>query len=128
MIVKTKRCLLESNLLPPAYVVRGKVLFSQVSVCSHLGGGGTYLPGRWGGVPTLRSGWGGVPTQLWTGGGTYLGQGGYLLSSGRGGVPTLARVGGVPTQLWTGGVPTLAGVGEEGYLPWLGWEGEGVPT
>ena len=32
--------------LPPAYVVRGKVLFSQVSVCSHLRGGGvTPFPG-----------------------------------------------------------------------------------
>ena len=38
-------------LLPPAYVVRGKVLFSQVSVCSHL----------WEGYPLPRSRWGGTP-------------------------------------------------------------------
>ena len=94
-------------LLPPAYVVRGKVLFSQVSVCQHLGGG----------VPTFRV----------VGGDTYS-------ALDRRGVPTLARVGGVPTQLWVGGgVPTLARVGA--YLPWPGWGvptlagvGGGVPT
>ena len=55
-----------SYLLPPAYVVRGKVLFSQVSVCPHLGGvptfrvGDTYLPRSGRGVHTLPGG--GVPT------------------------------------------------------------------
>ena len=80
-------------LSPPAYVVRGKVLFSQVSVCSHLGGrvptfwvGGTYSQVLMGGR---------VPTQVWVGGGTYL--------------PRSGRGGGVPTQVLMGG-----------YLPWQG--------
>ena len=124
-------------LLPAAYVVRGKVLFSQVSVCPHLGGGG--VPTFWaGGVPTFpgleggtylpRSGWGGTYLPRWGGGGTYLsrsGWGGVPTFPGRStylgrGVPTLAggylswRGGG--TVHWWGGVPTLAG----GYLPWQG--------
>ena len=37
------------NVIPPAYVVRGKIPFSQVSVSPHLGGG-TYLPGGGGGT------------------------------------------------------------------------------
>ena len=106
------------DLLPPAYVVRGKVLFSQVSVCPHLRGS-IYLPGRGvptfpgldGEVPTFPGGGRGgyLPSQVWTGGyppsqvggylpwwgGTYLGRGGYL-------------------PWW--GVPTLAG----GYLPRVG--------
>ena len=51
------------KLLPPAYVVRGKVLFSQVSVCPHLGGGthpadggGTPFPGLDGGYPIQLTG------------------------------------------------------------------------
>ena len=80
-----------ASLLPPAYVVQGKVLFSQVSVCPHLGG-----------VPTFKVGGGSYPG--W--GGTYPGEG----------VPTLVR--GVPTLVrgylpWWG-VPTLV---RGGYLP-----------
>ena len=65
-----------------------KVLFSQVSVCSHLGGGG-YLPSGQGG-----SGWWGwyLPWPEW-------------------GVPTLAGVG-VPTLV---GVPTFPGL--DGGVP-----------
>ena len=62
------------SLLPPAYVVRGKVLFSQVSVCPHLwgGGGGYHLPrSRWEGYPLLRSRQGVSPSQVQVGGGTY---------------------------------------------------------
>ena len=123
----------------------------SLSVSSHLGGGGTYLPDGvgggtysqvWmggylpshvrvgGGVPTLRSG-GGVPTFPGLGGGdTYLlgGGGGYLLRSGWGGTYLLG--GGVPTQVWIGeylpsgwGVPTQVWMG--GYLP---SGGGGVPT
>ena len=75
-------------LLPPVYVVRGKVLFSQVSVCPHLGG---YLP----------SGVRGVPTFPGLEGGTYLprsGQGGYL-----------------PSQVW--GVPTWVPPHQVRYPP-----------
>ena len=65
--------------LPPAYVVRGKVLFPQVSVCSHLcvwGGGalsswqwGTSFPGLdGGGYPFPRSVWGVPPSQIQVGG------------------------------------------------------------
>ena len=95
-------------------------LFSQVSVCSHLGrstyllgGGGTYsqvwmgggggyllsgLDG--GGTYLLRSGQGGgTYSQVWTGrGGTYLprsGQGGYLLSGLDGGGGTYSGLGGI---------------------------------
>ena len=71
-----------TSFLPSAYIVRGKVLFSQVCLFTFGGGGGTYLLGR--GVPTFQSG----------GGGTYLGRGGYLPWQA-GGVPTLA--GGVHT-------------------------------
>ena len=92
----------------------GKVLFSQVSVCPHPGGRGTYL--GWGGgtylgwrkeVATLDGGGGGrVPTLYgrreylpWIGGGgTYLGWGGE--------VPTLDRGEWVPT-LDGGGILTL---------------------
>ena len=80
-------------LLPPAYVVRGKVLFSQVSVCQHLGGVPTFR--MVGGTYSGLDGGGGGGTYLWPRvegyllssgqGGTYLwpGWGGYLLSSGR---------------------------------------------
>ena len=47
----------------------GKVLFSQVSVCSYLGG--SHLPANRG-IPTFQT-MGGVPTfQLMRAGGTYL--------------------------------------------------------
>ena len=45
--------------LPPAYVVRREVMFSQVCVCSTFGGGGGYpiqlMGGGGGGVPHLSS-------------------------------------------------------------------------
>ena len=66
-------------LLPPAYIVRREVTVSQVSICSFNSGGG----------------------------GTCLGQRGYL--------PWLGG-----TYLHCG-VPTLAGGGGEEYTPWLGW-------
>ena len=69
------------ELLPAAYVVRGKVLFSQVSVCSHLGGlptfqvlgGGYLLSGLGGGGGyLLRSEWKGGTYSMSGWGGTYL--------------------------------------------------------
>ena len=66
----------------------GKVLFSQVSVCSHFGGGGAYLPADEGYLPFSHLGVG-VPTFQPSGrvlifqlmGGTYLPAAGgtYLL-------------------------------------------------
>ena len=66
---------------------RGGNIFS-LFVCSHPGGGGTYLPksGWGGGVPTFRVG--GVPTFSGLGGGGYL-------PSRWGGTP----VGGTPGNL-----------------------------
>ena len=55
------------NLYRPHSEGMGRVMFSQVSVCSHFGGG---VPTLDRGVPTLDGG--GVPT-LDGGGGTYLG-------------------------------------------------------
>ena len=40
------------NVLPPHSEGIEKVMFSQVSVCSHFEGGGGYLPWTGGGVPT----------------------------------------------------------------------------
>ena len=48
------------SLLPTAYVVRGKVMFS-VCLWVHTRGGG-YLPSGWGGVPNFPGLDGGVPT------------------------------------------------------------------
>ena len=77
----------------------GKVLFSQVSVCSHLGGTSLDREG-------IYLGWGeGVPT-LDGGGGTYLGRGK--------GVPTLDRM--EEYLPWTWGIPNLDGWS----LPWTG--------
>ena len=106
----------------------GKVLFSQVSVCSHFRGKG-YLPWMGGGVltldggevPTLGSGRGGVLT-LDGEGGTYPGWwGGTYLGWGRG--TYLGQRGGGTYFGWGEGVPTLDGGREylsqtgEGYLP-----------
>ena len=80
----------------------GKVMFSQVSVCSHFGGWEGYLP--------------------WTGERAYLPwmEEGYLPWMWRG-VPTLDR--GMGTYLgWWEGIPTLD---RKGYLLWMGG---GVPT
>ena len=65
--------------LPPAYVVRGKVIFILGNVCLFTIAGGEGYPisglvagGR--GVPHPRSGWwGGTPSQVWSGGGGILG-------------------------------------------------------
>ena len=75
------------SLLPPAYKVRGKVLFSQVPLCSHFGVGvgtpsqvqvgggysieliGEYpIPGPGRGLPHPRSGGGDTPPQVQVGG------------------------------------------------------------
>ena len=87
MVFGSSRRTTVDGLLPPTYVVRGKVLFSQVSVCSHLGG-----------VPPFRGG-GYPPSKM---GSTYLGRWGTYLGRV---VPTLA---GGYLPWW--GVPTLVGV------------------
>ena len=112
----------ELRFLPPASVGRGKVLFSQVSACPHLGGGGlpifqliggrrgliTYLPADWG-VPTFHL--------MIEGGGTYL------PAWRGGGVSTcLPRVY-LPSCQWGGGyLPTYQG---STYLPANGVGGGG---
>ena len=75
VVIPLKRLLL---FLPPAYVVRGKVLFSQVSVCPHLGGGGGYLPSGQRGLPTFPGLDRGVPNFPVGGGGPTFPGGGYL--------------------------------------------------
>ena len=72
----------------------GKVLFSQVSVCPHQGGG-TYLR-LGGGLPTLDRGKGPALDGGW--------------------VPNLDQSGGVPT-LDRGSGSHL----KWGYVPWTGW-------
>ena len=86
------------KLLPPAYVVRGKVIFILGNVCLFTLEGGVPGPGPGvcvGGVPGLRSREGGYPVS---------GLGGSQVS-GLGGVPGL-RSRGVPS-LRSGGVPSL---------------------
>ena len=70
--------------LPPAYVVRWAVMFSQVCVCSIFGGG----------YP-IQLMVGGTPSQVWMGG---------TPSCWRE-VPHPSWLGGTPSQVWTGGVP-----------------------
>ena len=90
-----------SGLLPPVYIVRGKVLFSQVSVCSHLQGGYPLPRSRQGGgYPLPRSRWEeGAPSQVLVGGTPYRGP-------GRGYVP--------PSQVGEGVSPSQVGEGGEG--------------
>ena len=108
--------------LPPAYVVRGKVMFSVCLSVQTWGGGGTYLLDG-GGRGYLLSGLDGggyLPSQVWVGG--------YLLSGLDGGVPTFPGPGGgggTYSQVWMGGVPTFPGPG--GGVPTQVWM-EGVPT
>ena len=97
-------------------------------VCSHLGEGGTYLPGGGGGVPTfpgLDGGGGYLLFQVWTGGvptfpGLDGGGGTYFSRSGRGGTYfSRSGWGGVPTFPGLDrGVPTFPGLDGGGtYLP-----------
>ena len=87
-------------LLPPAYVVRGKVIFILGNVCLFtIAGGGTPSQVWW---------WGGTPSHVWT-------EGGYPISgldwrvphprSGQGGTPSQVWPGGTPYQVWLGGYP-----------------------
>ena len=59
--LKPSKNLFTHTYLPPAYEVRGKVLFSQVSVCPHFWGGDPIQPVARGGVPHPRSRHGGLP-------------------------------------------------------------------
>ena len=92
-------------LLPPAYVVRGKVIFMLGNVCLFTISG-------WGGVPHPRSGWwGGTPSQVWMVGG-YLGYPQPGLDGGTQGTPMTGL--GTPHHDWMGYPP---------FPPWVG----GVP-
>ena len=141
--VKITECRLRSvhtGFLPPAYEVRGKVMFWHESVClSTLVGGGYPIPGR--GVPPSgldgggwgwRRGWGvpqpgldggGYPSQVWMVGGT-------LARSGWWGVPH-PWGGGYPSHVWmVGGYPGHVWmVGGTLGTPWArsGWWGTQVP-
>ena len=104
-IVNCRRSILYGTwLLPTAYVVPGKVMFS---VCPHLGGYHGQV--RWGGYPTL-----GTPHQTWPG--VYPG----------GGVPHL----GYPPSDLAGGYPWQR-VPHLGYSPvrpgWGGYPAGGIP-
>ena len=91
-------------LLPPAYEVRGKVLFSQVSVCSHFRGGGR-----------------GYPIQLMEGGGVVIPGGRLPHPRFRQGVPCSRSVGypipgpggGTPFQVEVVGRYPIPGPGRE---------------
>ena len=94
--------------LPPSYeVVRGKVLFSQVSV--HIWGGGGY-PSSWRG--------GGTPSQVQVGG--------SLSSQPEGGcTPSQVQVEGIPSsqQGGGGGTPSIPGPGRGVPHPRSRWRG-----
>ena len=125
------------HLLPTAYVVRGRVMFS-VCVSVHIcgGGGGYPIPGPggrgypiqlMGGLPHPRSSWVGTPSRCrW---------GGYPIQL-MGGTPSQVQVGGYPIQLMggtpipgPGGVPhprSRQGGAHPGYPP-AGEHLPGVP-
>ena len=133
-------CLKLSNshrlwLLPPAYVVRGKVIFILGNVCLFTIGGGYLVQGLgggypvpglggevphlgsgWGGVPHHRSGWreGGTPSQVQVGGTPSWVQMG-VPHSADGGTPSRIRMGGTPIQDWMGYPPSRPGMGG---IPW----------
>ena len=114
-----------SLFLPPAYVVRGKVIFILGNVCLFTIAGGEGTPYQvwegyptpgldggvshpwsgWWGVPHPRSGWwGGTPFQFWTGG--------YLFPGLDRGYPIPGLVGGcTPNHDWMGYTPTMTGWG-----------------
>ena len=97
-----------SQLLPPAYEVRGKVMFSQVSVhISGDGGGGDPIPGPDDSIqltgeypiPGLGKG---VPHPRW--GVSHPANQGHLIQLIGGSTPSQVQVGGYPIQP-TGGEP-----------------------
>ena len=87
-----------NRFLPPVYKVWGKVLFSQVSVCSHFREGTPSKVQAWG-VPCPRSRLRGSPFQIKVGG--------YPIPGPGGGTPSqMARWGyPVPDQVQAGGLP-----------------------
>ena len=122
--------------LPPAYVVRGKVMFWHPSVClSTFAGGVSHPRSGWGGYPIpglARRG--GTPSQVWPGGGDTPSQ---VWPEGGGGTPSQVWPGGgdTPSQVWLGGYP-IPGLDRGGTLgtplpSWLGtgspWPGMGYP-
>ena len=88
--------------LPPAYVVRGKVIFILGNVCLFTigwgGGDPIWLMGR--GVPNPRSRWGGVPHPADTGS-----------------TPSQVQAGGYPIQLMSGGGYPIQGPGGGYQIP-----------
>ena len=103
--------------LTPTYEVRMKVLFSQVSVCPHLRGGGVphSQVRTGGGYPVPRSGWGEYPHPR----------------SGQGVPHSQVRTSGwgVPhSHVWTGDGVTPSQI----QMEWAGYpssrSGQGVPS
>ena len=123
--------------LPPAYEVRGEVIFLLGNVCSHWGGVTSF--GCWG-VPPFQVRTGGTPSFL-TGVIPFLGQDGRGVRLGV--TPSQVRMGVPHSQVRTGRYPRvprcqdLMGVpplGLDGGTPPLGLDGgtppsglEGVP-
>ena len=106
----------KENIFTAAYVVRGKVLFSQVSVCSHL----------WEIPPSPGTGRGVPPSQVQVGGTPFPGPGW--------GSPSQFQVGGTPSQVqagtpgWEVVPPTWEGIPptwEGGLHPHLGSQDSG---
>ena len=109
------------TLLPPAYVVRGKVIFILENVCLFtIGGGGVYpVPGPGGGeyrIPGLDGGGGGYPIPGLDRGVPHPADGGYPPDKDWMGYP-LARMG------W-GTPPTRTGWGTS---PQQGLDGVNPP-
>ena len=92
----------------PAYEVRGKVLFSQVSVCSHLGGGYP-IPGPSGGgvnPSSQQGGGGGTSSQIQAGWYHIKPTGEWYPIPGPGrGTPYQVQVGSHPSPGIDGGYP-----------------------
>ena len=85
--------------LPPAYVVRGKVIFILGNVCLFTTEGG--------GTPSPVPGLGGTPSQVWWWGGTPFQVWGvpYPRSACRGTPSQVLLGGGTPFEVWPGEVP-----------------------
>ena len=106
-------------LLPPAYVVRGKVIFILGNVCLFTFWGGVSRSCLgWGGTQSSLGRGGGVPIQPWMGGYPISGGGGYPNLGGGtpspGGYPNLGR--GYP-NLGRGATPSPGGYPISGYPP-----------
>ena len=98
------------SLLPPTYVVRGKVIFILGNVCLFtIGWGGYPIPDLGGGYPIPGLDDGGVPPcQVWMVGGTQGTMTGWgtPTMTGWGTPPTIMTAWGTPQPSWLDGVPS----------------------